>query len=92
MPRPPPSMSGWSASGSRCRCYGWPVRAARHAPDDPPRLVLLRLSAQRYNEPADFDRLAGGGGRRDPVDRPGPPVADEQAAVRLRDQESDRVR
>ena len=37
---------------------GWPVRAARHAPTDPPRLVLLRLSAQRYNEPADFDRLA----------------------------------
>ena len=37
---------------------GWPVRAARRDPTDPPRLVLLRLSAQRYNEPADFDRLA----------------------------------
>ncbi len=37
---------------------GWPVRAARTTPDDPPRLVLLRVSAQRYNEPADFDRLS----------------------------------
>ena len=39
--------------------HGWPVRAARHSPEDPPRLVLLRLSAQRYVEPADFDQLAG---------------------------------
>ena len=58
MPRPWRCTSGWSGSGSRCPCSGWPVRAARQAPTDPPRLVLLRLSAQRYNEPADFDRLA----------------------------------
>lgn len=35
---------------------GWPVRAAwvGAGPDQ----VLIRLSAQRYNEPADYDRLA----------------------------------
>jgi isopenicillin-N epimerase len=36
----------------------WPVRAARARPEDPPRSVLLRVSAAPYNEPADFDRLA----------------------------------
>ena len=36
----------------------WPVRAARARPDDPPRSILLRISAAPYNEPADFDRLA----------------------------------
>ena len=36
----------------------WPVRAARARTDDPPRSVLLRISAAPYNEPADFDRLA----------------------------------
>ena len=35
---------------------GWPVRAA-WAGDGPER-VLLRISAQRYNEPSDYDRLA----------------------------------
>ena len=35
---------------------GWPVRAA-WAGDGPER-VLLRISAQRYNEPTDYDRLA----------------------------------
>ena len=36
---------------------GWPVRAARDDPDGPPTEVLLRISAQRYNEPADYERL-----------------------------------
>jgi isopenicillin-N epimerase len=36
----------------------WPVRAARDDPDGPAKLVLLRISAQRYNEPADYERLA----------------------------------
>lgn len=36
---------------------GWPVRAARTR-DDPER-ILIRISAQLYNEPADYDRLAG---------------------------------
>jgi isopenicillin-N epimerase len=36
---------------------GWPVRAARANPADPPRAVLLRISAQRYNDAADVDRL-----------------------------------
>jgi isopenicillin-N epimerase len=35
---------------------GWPVRAARSG--DAPDRVLIRISAQRYNEPADYDRLA----------------------------------
>ncbi len=37
---------------------GWPVRAARPNPDALPEVVLVRLSAQRYNEPGDYDRLA----------------------------------
>jgi isopenicillin-N epimerase len=37
---------------------GWPVRAARENPGAPPKSVLLRISAQRYNEPADYERLA----------------------------------
>jgi isopenicillin-N epimerase len=36
----------------------WPVRAARDDPDAPPKQVLIRISAQRYNEPSDYDRLA----------------------------------
>jgi isopenicillin-N epimerase len=36
----------------------WPVPAARHRPTDPPRAVLVRVSAQRYNESDDIDRLA----------------------------------
>jgi isopenicillin-N epimerase len=35
----------------------WPVRAARR-PGHGPSAVLLRISAQRYNEPADYERLA----------------------------------
>lgn len=35
---------------------GWPVRAARNGPD--PDQILIRISAQRYNEPGDYDRLA----------------------------------
>jgi isopenicillin-N epimerase len=35
---------------------GWPVPAARAGSE--PEQVLLRISAQRYNEPADYDRLA----------------------------------
>jgi hypothetical protein len=34
----------------------FPVRAARQ-PDAPP-TILVRNSAQRYNEPADYERLA----------------------------------
>jgi isopenicillin-N epimerase len=33
----------------------WPVRAARG--DDIEPRMLIRISAQRYNEPADYDRL-----------------------------------
>jgi isopenicillin-N epimerase len=43
---------------------GWPVRGARRSIGDAPASVLLRISAQRYNEPADYDRLAGALGRR----------------------------
>jgi isopenicillin-N epimerase len=35
---------------------GWPVPAARTGTE--PEQVLIRISAQRYNEPADYDRLA----------------------------------
>ena len=34
----------------------WPVRAARDAHAEPG--VLVRISAQRYNEPVDYERLA----------------------------------
>jgi len=34
----------------------WPVRAAQR--EGVPPLILVRISAQRYNEPADYDRLA----------------------------------
>jgi isopenicillin-N epimerase len=37
---------------------GWPVRAARAAPNDHPQAVVLRISAQRYNEPSDYEALA----------------------------------
>lgn len=36
---------------------GWPARGARPRPDDTPRFVLLRVSAQRYNDEGDIDRL-----------------------------------
>ena len=35
----------------------WPVRAAR-GPDEGPSVRVVRISAQRYNELADYDRLA----------------------------------
>jgi isopenicillin-N epimerase len=35
----------------------WPVPGARAQPADPPKRVLVRVSGQRYNEPADVDRL-----------------------------------
>ena len=35
---------------------GWPARAARDRRT--PAAVLLRISAQRYNEPSDYERLA----------------------------------
>jgi len=41
----------------------WPVRAARRA-DDAPAVTLLRISAQRYNERADYERLAEALARR----------------------------
>jgi selenocysteine lyase/cysteine desulfurase len=34
----------------------WPVLAAR--PSDGPQATLLRISAQLYNEPSDYDALA----------------------------------
>jgi isopenicillin-N epimerase len=37
---------------------GWPVRAARADPNDPPQAVVLRISAQRYNELSDYEALA----------------------------------
>jgi len=43
----------------------WPVRAARERPSEPPSLVLARLSGQRYNEPADYERLAVALARRE---------------------------
>jgi isopenicillin-N epimerase len=39
----------------------WPVRAARDAAARP--RILVRISAQRYNEPADYERLASALGR-----------------------------
>ena len=36
----------------------FPVLAARASPDAPPTSTLLRISAQRYNQPGDYDRLA----------------------------------
>jgi isopenicillin-N epimerase len=55
----------------------FPVRAAR--PDERPPLITIRISAQRYNEPADYDRLAealvrcvpGLAGRADAADQAG---------------------
>jgi isopenicillin-N epimerase len=37
---------------------GWPVSGARERVSDRPRFVLVRISAQRYNDDADFERLA----------------------------------
>ena len=40
----------------------WPVRAARH--DGAVPQIVVRISAQRYNEPADYERLASALARR----------------------------
>ena len=44
----------------------WPVRAARRDPEDPPSIGLVRISAQRYVDDADIDRLASALARRVP--------------------------
>ncbi len=42
----------------------FPVPAARDRAGDPPTAVAVRISAQRYNEPADYERLAAALARR----------------------------
>ena len=42
----------------------WPVPGARPTPTDPPRAVLVRVSAQRYVESDDIERLVAALGRR----------------------------
>lgn len=42
----------------------FPVPAARRQPGDPPTAAAVRISAQRYNEAADYDRLAEALARR----------------------------
>lgn len=44
--------------------HGWPVPAARPTPTDPPRSILVRVSAQRYTEPEDVEALVAALGRR----------------------------
>lgn len=39
---------------------GWPARGARPRPVDQPRLVVLRVSTQRYNDEIDIERLITG--------------------------------
>lgn len=54
--------------------FGWPVPAARETAETLPSAVVVRISAQLYNEPADYDRLAEALGRRfkrRPGDAPG---------------------
>ena len=43
---------------------GWPVRGARAHPTDTPRRILVRVSAQRYVESGDVERLIEALGRR----------------------------
>jgi hypothetical protein len=43
--------------------HGWPVPAARDTPVALPSAIVTRISAQLYNEPADYHRLAGCLGR-----------------------------
>lgn len=43
---------------------GWPVPGARPTPTDSPRAVLVRVSAQRYTESDDIERLIAALGRR----------------------------
>jgi isopenicillin-N epimerase len=47
----------------------WPVRAARTAPEAEPAAVLLRVSAQRYNDASDLDALEAALRRRGHVMR-----------------------
>ncbi len=42
----------------------FPVPGARGSPKDPPRSVLVRVSAQRYNDPGDIDQLISALDRR----------------------------
>jgi isopenicillin-N epimerase len=49
----------------------WPVRGAREHLGDPPASVLVRVSTQRYVEPADIDRLADALRRRVTLPAPG---------------------
>jgi len=50
---------------------GWPVRGARSTVSDPPSAVFVRVSAQRYNEPVDYGRLAHALARRGLGSSPG---------------------
>ena len=57
---------------------GWPVQGRRTTAE--PDRIVVRISAQRYNEPADYDRLAealvnGIGRRARPVVTGGHPPA-----------------
>lgn len=64
-----------AAEGFEVPVGPFPVRACR-LPGQPPARALLRISAQRYNEPSDYERLAdalvgrglgSAAGRREPV-------------------------
>jgi len=62
-PMPDPDIDALKAStvaedGIEVPLVGWPVPAARESPDALPSAIAVRISAQRYNHPADFDRLA----------------------------------
>lgn len=50
--------------GTEVPLVGFPVRAARVDPDAPPDLGIVRVSAQRYVEPADVERLVHALSRR----------------------------
>jgi isopenicillin-N epimerase len=52
------------AEGVQVPVGGWPVPAGRASRNADPRQVLIRISAQQYNEPADYDRLAAALERR----------------------------
>ena len=58
----------------------FPVRAARAA-GAMPSAALLRISAQRYNEPADYDLLAAALARRGLASK-APPAAASAAVSR----------